>query len=96
MEKLKNKRKKLQFKTDNKMKWYGENDHQGQIKINKKLLKEHPTHKTKYPEIASTIYHEILHSKHPKAHEKTVRKMETKGIKKMGKKQKAKLYAKVK
>lgn len=81
---------------------YGETDtNKKTIKINKNLSKKKPTHKRpitkkahKYPEVADTIYHEIYHSKHPKATEKTTYKKTRFAMKKLGKKAKQKLYAK--
>jgi len=62
-------KKKLKFKTDNRMGWLGEyNEKKHTIKINKKR------HKGDKKELASTIKHELMHAKHPKMWEKTVYK----------------------
>jgi len=74
-------------------KWYGETDTDGKvIKINKKLHKERPLHKKRYPELADSILHETLHAKHPQMTEKETYKKTHKMIKKIGKKGKQKLY----
>ncbi len=59
---------KRALKVDNKMRWLGETDEKGNIKINKKK------HKGDKKELASTVKHELLHRKHPKMLEKTVYK----------------------
>ena len=45
--------------------------------------------------LTSTIYHELLHFKHPKAKEMNIRKMEKSGVKKLSSKSKRKLLAKL-
>lgn len=88
--------KKPKFKKDNKMRAFGETNLDTRtIKINKKLIKKNPDHKKRYPELADTIYHETLHLKHQKMTEREVRNKTTRDIKKMSKKQKAKLYGKI-
>jgi hypothetical protein len=58
------------------------------ITINKSLIKKHGE------SIISTILHEETHAKHPKMHEKTVRKLEKKLVKKTSPSIKKKLYSK--
>ena len=88
--------KKPKFKKDNKMRAFGQTDVKtGVIKINKRLIKNNPDHKKRHPELADTIYHETLHIKHPKMTERSIRKKTTKDVKRMSRKQKAKLYAKI-
>lgn len=60
------------------------------IVINKKLIKKDKE------SIISTILHEELHAKHPRMHEKTVRKLEKKALKNTSAKKKKALYAKYK
>src|SRR5258705_2904591 len=92
--------KKYKRTVNNKMGNYGETDlGKHTIKINKKLSKSKPTHKRplnkhakKYPEVLDTIVHERKHVEHPKMHEKTVRQITKKSIKKMTHKQKRKNY----
>lgn len=67
-----------------------ENGKAKKIVINKKLIKKHKE------SIISTILHEELHAKHPKMHEKTVRKMEKKAMKNTSAKKKKALYNKYK
>jgi hypothetical protein len=76
---------------NNKMNCQGDYDEDTHvIRINKKKSK-------KKSSIISTIIHEELgHAEHPKAYEKTVRKMEMTLGKKLGPKQKSKLYARYK
>lgn len=80
------------------MKYLGDTDTQSKIiKINKKLHHKLGVEKTmgrkkKKGELLDSLVHEALHAKHPKAHEKTIRKMTPKVIVKMGKLQKHKVY----
>lgn len=60
------------------------------IVINKKLIKKNKE------SIISTILHEELHAKHPKMHEKTVRKLEKKLVRSTPKSKKKALYNKYK
>jgi hypothetical protein len=46
--------------------------------------------------LINTLVHEEMHAKHPKMHEKTVRKMTAKKVEKMPTKTKKKLYTKYK
>ena len=67
------------------------------IEINKKKHKRIKSDKTipkKSRTLLDTIVHEEMHAKHPKMHEKTVRKLTPRKIMKMTKKQKSKLYSK--
>ena len=83
--------KKVKKSIDNKMKWLGEYDEKtNKIKINKKRAK-----KAGKGKVLETIYHENLHQKHPKMHEKTVYKLE-KNYKKLSRKSKQKLYSQFK
>lgn len=82
---------------DNKMRSFGEtNLGKRIIRINKKM------HKDKSPRfgiskkditVINTIVHEEMHSKHPKMHEKTVRKLTRKKVAKLSRKHKKKLYS---
>lgn len=80
----------VKYKVDNKLKdTYGETDLNTKvIKINKKL------HKKDKESMIDTIVHEHMHLKHPLMHEKTVRRLTPKKVKKMTKKSKARLYNK--
>lgn len=73
---------------------YGETDlEKGEIRINKK---RHFDKKYKmvnptgdpHKDLASTVNHELLHVKHPKAYERTIRKMEKKAAHHMSAKRK--------
>jgi len=77
---------------DDKMKWLGDTDTTNKvIRINKKL--HHKGWEKKHKgELIDTIEHEELHAKHPKAHEKTVRKMTKKAVKHLSKVTKHRLY----
>jgi hypothetical protein len=86
---------------DNKMRGYGETDlGKHTIRINKKLSKKDPVHKRPlnkhakaYPEVLDTIVHERKHVEHPNMHEKTVRKLTKRHLKKMSPQQKRKNYS---
>jgi len=68
---------------------YGQTDFKNRtVIINKKA---HKTHRGK-DSIISTIAHEEIHIKHPRMHEKTVRKLEQKSVQRMSRKQKQKKY----
>lgn len=83
---------------DNKLRGaYGESDFDtGVIRVNKKrhfqkgYQRINPT-KDGHENLASTVQHELLHFKHPKAHEKTIRKMEKQTIARMPAKRKRQL-----
>lgn len=75
---------------DNKMKYFGETDHQKKtIRINKKK-----SLKSGKGELLDTIAHEEMHAKHPNMKEKTVRRKTAGVVKKMSRKQKSKMYGK--
>lgn len=76
-------------KVDNKMHAYGDTDLEKKIiRVNKKKSKA-----KRAGEVLDTIVHEEMHRKHPKMHERTIRKETPRAIKKMGAKTKQKLYA---
>lgn len=83
------------LKVDNKMRDFGETDTAKKvIRINKKLHKkaaEYNVPKQDRP-LINTIVHEKLHALHPKAHEKTVRKLARSMVAHMSPKQKQKHY----
>lgn len=83
---------KWNYKVNNKLRGsYGEIDYKKRvISINKTL------HKKDKEDIIDTITHEEMHRKHPKMHEKTVRKETPKVVSKMSNKSKARLYSKIK
>ncbi len=80
----------VKYKVNNKMRGsYGTTDVDTKtITINKKM------HKKDGESLLDTIAHEHMHLKHPRMHEKTVRKLTPKKIKHMSKKSKSRLYAK--
>ena len=92
------------FKTTNKGNWYGETDLDKKvIRVNKKYHKSKGNHapdikknKDGSASIIDTLAHEMLHAKHPRMHEKTVRKLTRKKVGKLSKKYKNKLYSKFK
>lgn len=92
---------RYKFKSNNKLKGaYGETDFvKRTITINKKRHKgkRHPGVR-KNPDgsanLLDTIVHEMMHSKHPRMKEKTVRKKTPRVVKRLSKKQKKKLYSK--
>ncbi len=90
------KRKVFRVRTNNKLKGaYAETDlEKGTITINRRKHKTDPLHKKRYPEMADTKIHEFMHAEHPKMHEKTVRKLTRKKLKRMSKKQKGRIYSK--
>lgn len=83
---------------DNKLRGaYAESDlNKGTIRVNKKrhfnkkYKRINPT-KDGHESLTSTVQHELLHFKHPKATEKEVRKMEKSTMKTMGPKRKKQL-----
>ena len=88
----------MKIRINNKQKYFGTQDTKtGLIEINKKLSKTKnrdgsPKH-DKYPGLADTIKHELLHAKYPKLSEGQTDKKTAQAIKHMGKKAKAKLYS---
>jgi hypothetical protein len=82
--------KKWKRIVDNKMRWHGDIDDEKKIiRINKSKKKNE-----KKGEIIDTIAHEEIHRKHPKMWEKTVGKMAKEYVKKVGFKEKKKMYSK--
>jgi len=87
---------------DNKLKGaYAESDlDTGVIRVNKKRHYEkgfqriNPT-KDGHENLTSTIYHERLHFKHPRASERSIRKMEKSGMKTLSNRSKRKLLASI-
>lgn len=85
---------------DNKLRGaYGESDlDKGTIRINKKrhfqkgYKRVNPT-PDGHENLASTVQHELLHFRHPKAHEKTIRKMEKSTVRRMSPRRKRQLLA---
>lgn len=77
---------------DNKMPYLGDTNTDARvIRVNKKL--HHKGWEKKHKgQLIDTIVHEELHAKHPKAHEKTIRKKTKKAVKKMSSVTKHKLY----
>lgn len=94
------KSRKWKMKVDNSMKGvFGETDTAtGVIKINKNLHKQKSGgHLDKNPngteKLLGTIVHELTHARHPRMHEKNVRKAEKRLVKKMSTRQKRRAYA---
>ncbi len=88
-------------KVEGDAKAYGATDFDKKtITINKKYHKSKWNHKSirknkdGTANITDTIAHELMHKRHPKMWEKTVRKRTRKAMKKMGRKQKKKLLSK--
>lgn len=87
---------------DNKLRGaYAESDlAKGTIRVNVKRHKQagykriNPTEEG-HENLASTILHEKLHFRHPKAKEMNIRKMEKKGYKKLSPKRKKQLLASI-
>lgn len=83
---------------DNKLRGaYAESDlDTGLIRVNKKrhfqkdYKRINPT-PDGHEDLASTVQHELLHFKHPEAHENTIRKMEKSTMKRMSPKRKKQL-----
>ncbi len=81
--------KGYKFKTDNKLKAFGETDWQKKtVRINKKKNK-----KTSKGELIDSIAHEKMHINHPKMKEKTVQKKTKQQVKKLNKGQKDRDYS---
>lgn len=85
---------------DNKLRGaYAESDlDTGLVRVNKKRhfqkgFKRVNPAKDGHEDLASTVQHELLHFKHPKAHEKTIRKMEKSTMKRMSPRRKKQLLA---
>lgn len=78
---------------------FGETDEKTKtIRINKKLhAVKNGGHLIKNPDgtekMIGTIEHEELHARHPKMHEKTVRKLAKQRVKKLSKRTKGRMYA---
>ena len=91
-------KKKIKIVVDNKLKGaYAESDlDTGVVRVNKKRHYEkgykriNPT-KDGHENLTSTIYHERLHFKYPRASESSIRKMEKSGMKTLSKKSKKRL-----
>lgn len=102
--KSRKKSKKWKYKTDNKMRAFGEADFDKKIiRINKKVSKKAAKSKKKiysFPKKESTVInslvHETMHKDHPKMHEKTVRRKSAILVKRLSKKARAKYYNLVK
>jgi len=62
----------------------------------KKIIVNKKVHKKNKESIIDTIVHEETHRKHPKMHEKTVRKLTPKKVKTMSAKAKSKLRSRYK
>lgn len=85
---------------DNKLKGaYAESDlNTGLIRVNKKRHKQggyrriNPTPQG-HEDLASTVQHELLHFAKPRAHERTIRKLEKKTMAKASKGHRARLLA---
>lgn len=91
----------IKRKTDNKLRGaFGETTfHEGggaTIRINKRRHKNKRALKA-FPKadrpMINTMVHEELHAKHPKMHEKTVRKVARRKVARMTRKQKSKVYS---
>ena len=84
------KRHDVRYKVDNALRGsYGETDLDTKtITVNKKA------HKKDGESMIDTMVHEHMHLAHPKMREKTVRKLTQGRVERMGKKAKARLYAK--
>ena len=79
--------KKWKRKTDNRMHAFGDTDLEKKvIRVNKK--KSQKIGKKNDGEVLDSIIHEVSHAKHPKMHEKTVRKHTKHLLKKLNPKQK--------
>ena len=86
-------------KVDNRMRDYGDTDLLKKvIRVNKKksnASKKPPVnkHASRYPEVLDTIVHEARHAKHPREHEKTVRKKVREQMKNLSRNQKQRYYS---
>jgi len=84
--------KKFKRVKDNKMRDYGDTDwNKRVIRVNKSKKKN-----KKRGDIINTIVHEERHVKHPKEHEKTVRKKTKLSVKRMNSKTKKRAYGRYK
>jgi acetyl-CoA carboxylase alpha subunit len=82
--------KKWKRVVDNKMRWHGDIDEKKKIiRVNKSKKKNE-----RKGEIIDTILHEEDHRIHPKAYEKTIRKIVKRQLNRIGSKGKKKLYSK--
>lgn len=78
--KIPKKYKGFKVKVDNNMRDFGETDLEKKtIRINRKKSLKKGGHK----ELKDTLIHEKLHAKHPKMHEKTVRRKTKRKLKKL-------------
>lgn len=91
----------IKRKVNNKMKWYGETNFGPKVtkivinkKLHKKAIKKDKSILKKSRTLIDTIVHEEMHARHPKMHEKTVRKMTPRKVAKMSRLSKNKLYKK--
>lgn len=83
---------KMKFKVDNKQKFYATTDFDKHlVRINKTMAKK----SGRKGELLDSIKHELVHIKNPKLGERKVIKKTARLVKGMGKKTKARLYAKV-
>lgn len=87
---------------DNKLRGaYAESDlDTGLVRVNKKRHSQKGydrinPNKDGTENLASTVQHELLHFKHPKAHERTIRKKEKASMKRMSSRRKKELLAKL-
>lgn len=89
---MKNKRKKWKRLVDNRMRDYGDTD------IDKRVIRVNKSKKKnkKRGDIIDTIVHEEDHAKHPRKHEKTVRRDTKRKLKRMSRETKQRLYSKYK
>lgn len=79
--------KKYKRVVDNRMRGFGDTD------FNKKVIRVNKKRSKKHGELLDTIVHEETHRKHPKMHEKNVRKTARRKIKKMSTRVKKKNFA---
>ena len=96
--------KKYKKVVDNKMRAYGDCNFQKKIiRVNRVKARKDPSrvrpinkHAKRYPDVLDTMVHEENHVKHPRMHEKNIRKKTLRDIKKMTPKQKQKIYSRYK
>ncbi len=62
------------------------------VKKSKEYGRKHDDWATKGGAVANSIQHEILHAKHPRMHEKTVRKQTISNLRHMSRRGRNKLY----
>jgi hypothetical protein len=80
---------KYRVKVDNKSKFFGVTDTKRRtIIVNKKKSKA----TGQRGEVLDSILHETLHARHPQKSERRIEKMTARSEKRIGKKQKSKLY----